>query len=218
LAGVRASYKATALAMSPLRLWMFDETSGTTAADSSGNGVNLTLTNGPALNAGGPIGRFCEFDGTDDYATGAATSLTGEWSAVALVRIDTQADRQIVGNWMAGTATQRWVLGMTATGIEVFSYNSGYSGFGAAVTLTGGAWKLVGVSRRAGTNASNLYVNGVSIGVGTVAAPLGSSTTEVYRKSGGISYTDGGVAGVGVWSSALTTAQHLALASAAGLA
>lgn len=92
LAGVRASYKATALAMSPLRLWMFDETSGTTAADSSGNGVNLTLTNGPALNAGGPIGRFCEFDGTDDYATGAATSLTGEWSAVALVR-DRHASR-----------------------------------------------------------------------------------------------------------------------------
>lgn len=37
-------------------------------------------------------------------------------------------------------------------------------------------------------------------------------------EGGGISYTDGGVAGVGVWSSALTTAQHLALASAAGLA
>lgn len=213
-----AVFKAAALALSPAGLWMFDETSGTTANDSSGNGKHLTLTNGPVLSAGGPLGRFCDFDGINDYATGAGISFTGEWSAVAIVRVDTQADAQIVGNWMLGGDNQRWVLGLTATGIETFSFNGGYIGFGKTVSLTGGAWRMIGVSRRSGSNASDLYHQGSSLGTGTIAAPLGSSTTEVGRKGGSTPFFDGGMCGVGVFPTALSSAQHLALAQAAGLA
>lgn len=217
--GREAAYKAAALALSPLRLWMFDETSGTDAADSSGNVAHLILVNGTSWSSGGVIGQYGEFDGSNDYADYIwGTSLTGEWSAVALVRVDTQGDRQIVGDWGTNGSTQKWILGLTASGLEVYSYNGGYSGFGASVTLTGGAWNLVGVSRRAGTNASNLYVNGASIGVGTVVAPNGGSRTRVGYKQSASTYFDGGICGVAVFNAALTTAQHLTLAQAAGLA
>lgn len=119
---------------------------------------------------------------------------------------------------LSGGGNQRWILGVTTTGIEAFVYNAGYSGFGATVSLTGGAWHLVGVSRRSGTGASNLYHQGASIGAGTIAAPLGSSTTEAARKAGAANYFDGGMCGVACFPSALTTGQHLTLAQAAGLA
>lgn len=211
-----AAFKAAALALSPAGMWMFDETSGTTAADSSGWGKNLTLTNGPVLTAGGPLGRYCEFDGSNDYAPGAGISFTGEWSAVACVRIDTMADRQIVGNWMTGN--QRWIFALTSTGIEGYAWNSGYVGFGVATTLTGGSWAMVGMSRRTGSGNSSLYRAGVQLATGTIAAPIGGSTTEVGRKDGAANSIDGGICGVVVYDKALSTAQHLALAQAAGLA
>jgi len=51
--------------------WKFDEGSGTVAYDSSGNGNDGTLTNGPTW-ATGKIGGALSFDGVDDYV-GVAT-------------------------------------------------------------------------------------------------------------------------------------------------
>lgn len=48
--------------------WKLDETSGTTASDSSGNALNGTLINGPVWTTG-QIGGALDFDGTDDYVT-----------------------------------------------------------------------------------------------------------------------------------------------------
>ena len=46
--------------------WKFDETSGTVAYDSSGNGNHGTLTNGPTW-TDGKIGGAINFDGINDY-------------------------------------------------------------------------------------------------------------------------------------------------------
>lgn len=211
-----AHYKAAVSALSPAGFWMFDETSGTTAADSSGNGKHMSLINGPVLAAGGPIGRFCEFDGVNDFAAASGIAFSGEWSAVAIVRIDTMADRQIVGNWIAGG--QKWILALSSTGIEMYSRPGNYTGFGATVTLTGGSWNMIGCSRRNGTGASSLYRNGSEIATGTVAATSDSSATEIGRKDGGGNSIDGGICGVAVFPAALTTGQHLMLAQIAGLA
>ncbi len=48
--------------------WKFDEGSGSTAADSSGNGNNGTLVNGPVWTAG-RVGNALYFDGIDDNVT-----------------------------------------------------------------------------------------------------------------------------------------------------
>ena len=47
--------------------WKFDESSGTTAADSSGQGNNGTLSGGPVWQpTGGKVGGALSFDGIDD--------------------------------------------------------------------------------------------------------------------------------------------------------
>jgi len=54
--------------------WPLDETSGTTAADDSGNGLDATLYNGASFTTG-KFGNAVTFDGSDDYAATSATSL-----------------------------------------------------------------------------------------------------------------------------------------------
>ncbi len=52
----------------PVGYWKFDEGSGSTAYDSSGNGNNGTLKNGP-LWVSGVNGTALSFDGSDDYVS-----------------------------------------------------------------------------------------------------------------------------------------------------
>ena len=59
--------------------WKFDETNGTVAYDSSGNGNDGNLTNGPTW-ATGKIGGALSFDGVDDYVNVASFELGGELS------------------------------------------------------------------------------------------------------------------------------------------
>ena len=62
--------------------WKFDEGNGTTAADSSGNGNDGTLVNGPTWIADGKYGKALYFDGVDDRVT--TISSTGSTSAVTV--------------------------------------------------------------------------------------------------------------------------------------
>ena len=56
--------------------WKFDETSGTVAYDSSGNGHDANLTNGPTW-VTGKIGGALSFDGSDDMVR---TGLSGMYN------------------------------------------------------------------------------------------------------------------------------------------
>jgi hypothetical protein len=58
--------RAIATGESPVGYWKFDEGSGTTALDSSGNGNTGTLMNGPQW-IDGKIGKALQFHGIDDY-------------------------------------------------------------------------------------------------------------------------------------------------------
>ena len=67
--------------------WTFNEDAGTVASDSSGNGNNVNLINGPIWTTG-KIGNALQFDGTNDYAVNtSATGIPGTspFSVVALV-------------------------------------------------------------------------------------------------------------------------------------
>ncbi len=62
--------------------WKLDETSGTTALDSSGRGFNGTYQGGAALNQPGVYGTAVEFDGVDDRVQVPALNLNS--NAVSL--------------------------------------------------------------------------------------------------------------------------------------
>jgi len=84
-----ADYASEVLADSPTAYWRLDETSGSTAADSSGNGNTGTYTGSPSLGATGALAfetpnLATDFDGSNDYVdlsfnlNPANTSLTIE--------------------------------------------------------------------------------------------------------------------------------------------
>jgi large repetitive protein len=71
--------------------WAFDEGAGTTAADSSGNGLDGTLQYSPgwATNGSCHRGACISFDGSDDYVRipdSAALRLTGDLTVSAWIR------------------------------------------------------------------------------------------------------------------------------------
>ncbi|MBI2609940.1 fibronectin type III domain-containing protein [Candidatus Giovannonibacteria bacterium] len=63
--------------------WKFDEGTGTTAADSSGNNVNASLLNGATFSASGKVGGALSLDGVDDYALGDS----GQWSGAFTISL-----------------------------------------------------------------------------------------------------------------------------------
>jgi glucose/arabinose dehydrogenase len=67
------SYSSSVLADSPLAYWRLGESSGTTAADASGNGRTGSYLNTPTLGAGGALtsdsNTAVGFNGTDEYVT-----------------------------------------------------------------------------------------------------------------------------------------------------
>ena len=67
-ASAEASASFTVAPSNLVAYWKFDEGSGTTAADSSGNGNTGTLINGPLWTAG-KAGNALYFDGIDDNVT-----------------------------------------------------------------------------------------------------------------------------------------------------
>lgn len=62
------------LCAAPVGSWTFDETTGTTAADSSGNGLNFTLFGSPSWTAGQSNGALA-FNGTTTYGRVADSPL-----------------------------------------------------------------------------------------------------------------------------------------------
>ena len=110
--------------------WKLDESTGTTAADSSGNGHNATLHGDPQWQpSGGRVGGALKFDGVDDYVdTGWAGDLA-TWTVAVWVKspaepanasktcgpVHDEANFQI--NWNHGDSQFRGAAGVRVGGI-----------------------------------------------------------------------------------------------------
>lgn len=81
--------------------WKLDETSGTTAADSSGHGNNGTVMSSP-ISVLGMIDRALKFDGQNDYidcGSNPSLNITGQVTVAAWIKLAaTNLDQKIAGN------------------------------------------------------------------------------------------------------------------------
>ena len=153
--------------------WAFDEGSGTTAGDSSGNGNNGTLVNGPTWTAGKVGSQAISFDGSNDYiAVSNSTSLqvagSGNSFAVSLWMNGPAAQSNtpfLIGTEASISIQRGWALMSNATNRRLTFFvhdgTTGYATGGAAGTeFNANAWTHVVLIVDRSTSLAEIWING----------------------------------------------------------
>lgn len=179
-----------------LGYWKLNDASGSTATDSSGSGINGTLTNGPIWGVGfGDLSTGLYFDGTNDYVTfGAAPGLgaaqftlegwvrklgagattgTGTGGLAAAVPLITKGRGEADGS----NLDMNYFLGLDTIGRLVVDFEEGATGaspglnhpFTGSTVVSSGVWHHVAATYD-GTSW-RLYLDGALDGTLNVGRP-----------------------------------------------
>lgn len=217
----QSTYLETAAAMGAAAAFGFDETSGTTVADSSGNGLSGTATGGVTLNAA-PLmlgGKALNFDGASgDVALGSPSALqiTGPMSLATFVRPDSVSSAQPLYTYVKGSGPFNGVAFSLAAGgnVRLFINNTsfgGSEGINSTGTISAGQTAFIGASRAA-SGSVQFAINGANAGTGTLSETPDFTGLNAYFgfDPAGVRYA-GALDGFLVFPYALTLAQFDAL-------
>jgi hypothetical protein len=145
----------------------FDETSGTSAADASGNSHAGTLS-GAATWVAGRQGNAVSLDGASGYVSLPANIMTdvGDFSIAAWVYIGTAKTWGRVFDFGSGTGHYMMLAARNGSGLARFAITvnggSGELGINSAAALPIGQWVHVAVTLSG--SVGTLYVNGAVAG------------------------------------------------------
>lgn len=196
--------------------WKFDEQSGGTVADSSGNGRTGALANGVSWGGASPHGAYVTFHGTTDVIT--ASSIA--WNASG-------DDAVTISCWVKPAATSSSIRAIwrpanaSITDFAVYHWNDNsfrhyVNGVDPAMTsVTAGLWYHVLVRQPATTGNSELWVNGSLIGTSNGRRAM--TTANLYV--GADEFTafnpsfNGDMANIRIYGRALTTNEIAVLAA-----
>ncbi len=201
----------------------YDETSGTTASDVTGNGWDGTLISGPTWTAG-KYHNAVNLDGSNDYVSlpsGVVDGLT-DFTISAWVYPDIVSDWSRVFDFGTGTSVNMFLTPSNGWSHTVrFAITT--SGAGAEQVINGddelpaaGAWTHVAVTLDGNTGI--LYVNGDEVGrnssMSLTPDSLGVTTNNyIGRSQYPDPYLNGHVDDFRIYSSALSPSEVEALAS-----
>jgi len=166
--------------------WKFDETSGTTAADSSGNGHNGTL-NGNATWAAGQLAGALQLDGSGDYVNcgllNIDTALTGGMTVCAWINKVAGGDMKFVSNFQVANNpgggfqcavyNNRMEMDFSNATQRVLSRDAG------GPTVPANTWVHLAWVYDDVADTFNEYHNGVLADTDTVTVSVGVSTREL---------------------------------------
>ena len=191
-----SSVNATTIGNGLIAYWSFDETSGTSVADRSGNGNTGTLTGGASFTTG-KINNGVNLNGSGSWVNIPNKTLTGNFTLAGWVNL--------TGTINSADA----LIGQEGTG-QCIDFSSGkirfYTGSSTAVqatqTLSAGNWKHFTI-RRSGSTIS-IYIDGVlnasgtysgsfipkAIGRGNAGTNTGGKIDEVYLYNRALSATE----------------------------
>jgi glucose/arabinose dehydrogenase len=180
--------------------YAFDETTGTTTADASGQGLVGTLTNGPTWTIG-QHGNAINLDGVNDYVNlgnPSALQLTGSitvsgWVNASAFPVD---DAAVVSKRISELGFQLDVTkdtGPRTIGFKLTNSSGGQMFRYGATTLQLNTWYHIAGVYDAATQSLHVYLNGqLDDGVlqGTVTATQQNSTANVTigRRAGNTGY------------------------------
>ena len=209
-----------------LAWWKLDETTGTTASDASGNGINGTLVNGPVWTTG-KIGGALSFDGTDDYLSvpaSATLDMGGKsFSVSAWFKTSVQQTDHIIlehSIWSAGDTYQLSVSGATSLRFTWPSYWNQYGAVAdiAGVTYADNQWHhFVGVFDNTNKIAQTYYDGVLKITKSGISSGPSSGINALYigdRGAGSGNRFAGGIDDVRIYNYALSAADVAALTAA----
>jgi hypothetical protein len=178
--------------------WNFDEGSGTSAADSSGNNNTGTLQNSPTWTTGEIGGAVGPFNGSNQNVTvpaAASLDLTGPWTVSTWVNLS-----QVPSSGASQTLLSRFKTAYANYALQVDNNNCCGAGLGWVIKFqnsggtfyyskfvtpisTGTWYHLAGTWD--GTTLT-MYVNGASAAASTPGAiPILATGTTLYLGSGG---------------------------------
>ena len=187
------SAEASALALTALQAYLkFDETTGTSAADSTGHGWTGTLVNGPTHVAGYSSNAVSLASASSQYATlptGVVSNLNN-FSITAWVRLTTASGWSRLFDFGTGQTVYMFLTPQNgANNVIRFAITTG-GGAGeqqinGTNALPTGVWKHVAVTLSGSTGI--LYVDGVPVGTNSAMtlkpSSLGNTTTNYIGKS-----------------------------------
>lgn len=201
--------------------WKLDEPSGTSAADSSGNGYTGTYTNSPTLNQTGAFGAskavtFASASSQRVTTSADSASLRGyPLTVAAWVKTSSTPSINPIACKYVQSSFNGWMLWLDTGKPTLFYYNSnGIQVSGAASSaITTGAWHHIVMSVDSGGGV--IYVDGSSVKTiawgGSPAVATSTTPIEIgnYISSG--SMFAGTIDDVRIYSRALSAADVAAL-------
>ena len=222
----RSNYAGTIHPNAPSAYWRLGETSGTAAADTSGNAHTGTYTGGYTLSQSGALSgdgdKAVKFNGTSAYVTSGsvAAGQSSTFSAEAWVKGSATTGRYLLAEGNTTSATPFWGLstdGTTGT-LAVFTIrdNAGHVAMviGTRTIMDGNWHHVVGVRSVDGSGNAvlTLYVDGVQDGTmtsSTLGVPTVNNNTIVgalKRVSTVSNYFNGTLDEVALYPTALNAA------------
>ena len=163
--GAVRSFTTQAASVGPVAHWTFDETSGTTAADVSGNGHTGQLVNmsGDEWTADGRIGGALSFADTDHVLIDPAVDLGAAWTFAAWIWAPVASATTWTSLTRAATVDHQILISHPST--ELGTYENSGSGFNGASfmmsSLTPGWHHLAAV---ASGSQTDFYIDGAKVG------------------------------------------------------
>jgi hypothetical protein len=218
-------YSAAILADTPYAYWRLDETSGTVAADSSGNGRDGVFVAGPLLGQGGALAEGGNSAVRFSAASGQYVNIPLPFGGVGWSEITVEAWINILGL----TGDFQAIVSSTGTGVVHFQAFQGGGinvvygspGSGALPIIAPNpntGWRHVVMTSKPGEQ--KLYVDGNLVGSDTAAVNQISAATSIRIGSGFSNgrFFDGLIDEVAIYRTALSEAQidtHFAAANQA---
>ncbi len=189
--------------------WKFDEGSGMSTADASGNGNHGTIS-GTSWTTG-KIGNALSFDGVNDYVTASAIT-PGQLTVSAWININSTATWQCIVE--RGDASNVGWHVYVNSGNRLYSSLNGDAVYSTAGTISTNTWYHVTVTWDGATVKH--YTNGVQTASAALSSlkDVGSNTIIGTRLAGGPKLAFKGVIDdVRLYNRALSAAEIQALAS-----
>ncbi len=168
-----AAYQDEVLADNPVAYYRFEETSGTTANDATGNSNNGTYNNGVLLGqpSAPALGKAARFDGIDDYVSTSRTVSTDftlelwiNTTASSLTGTNAYEGNGLLWSDVGGSAND-FVVAMLNNGLSFFTGNPDVS-VTSAVAINDGRWHHLVATRNQGATVE-IFVDGVARGTTT---------------------------------------------------